>query len=151
MNAFCFRWYDDSWLIFQVGKCKQGHEVSCIDRRRAYHVTVCSGWFYRSGDIRLLRHRYFPAFFEGFRFSFPFASQVLEIIRLRISIEHDALWEGNTYDIKGAPCGLVTTFLVTIVETLLNSSCPSIFKVDFQEFMLNKNPWHQHWGRRGKQ
>ena len=34
-------------------------------------------------------------FFEGFRFSFPFASQVLEIIRLRISMEHDALWEGD--------------------------------------------------------
>lgn len=44
------------------------------------------------------------------------------------------------YNIKGALCGLVTTFLVTIVETLLNSSCPSPFKVDFQEFMLNKNP-----------
>ena len=35
-------------------------------------------------------------FFKGFRFSFPFASQVLEIIKLRISKEHDALWEGNT-------------------------------------------------------
>ena len=35
------------------------------------------------------------------------------------------------YDIKGALCGLVSTFLVTIVETLLNSSCPSLFKVDF--------------------
>ena len=44
------------------------------------------------------------------------------------------------YDIKGALCGLVSTFLVTIVETLLNSSCPSPFKVDFQEFMLNKKP-----------
>ena len=54
-------------------------------------------------------------------------------------MEHDALWEGNTpYDIKGALCGLVTTFLVIIVETLLNSSCLSPFKVDFQEFMLNK-------------
>lgn len=46
----------------------------------------------------------------------------------------------TSYDIKGALCGLVTTFLVTIVETLLNSSCPSPFKVDFLEFMLNKNP-----------
>ena len=44
------------------------------------------------------------------------------------------------YDIKGALCGLVSTFLVTIVETLLNSSCRSPFKVDFQEFMLNKKP-----------
>ena len=42
------------------------------------------------------------------------------------------------YDIKGALDGLVTTFLVIIFKTLLNSSCPCPFKVDFQEFMLNK-------------
>lgn len=44
------------------------------------------------------------------------------------------------YDIKGALCGSVTTFLVIIVGTLLNFSCPSPFKVDFQDDMLNKNP-----------
>lgn len=42
------------------------------------------------------------------------------------------------YDIKGALCGSVTTFLVIIVGTLLNFSCPSPFKVDFQDDMLNK-------------
>ena len=42
------------------------------------------------------------------------------------------------YDIKGALCGLVTTILVIIVETLLNSSYPSPFNVDFQDVMLNK-------------
>lgn len=44
----------------------------------------------------------------------------------------------TSYDIKGALCGSVTTFLVIIVGTLLNSSYPSPFKVDFLEFMLNK-------------
>lgn len=42
------------------------------------------------------------------------------------------------YDIKRALCGLVTTLLVIIVGTPLNFSCPSPFKVDFQELMLNK-------------
>lgn len=42
------------------------------------------------------------------------------------------------YDIKGALCGLVTTFLVIIVETLLNFSGPYFFNVDFQDVMLNE-------------
>lgn len=44
----------------------------------------------------------------------------------------------TSHDIKGALCGLVTTFLVIIVETLLNFSCPTPFNVDFQDVMLNE-------------